>query len=86
MPALIAFLIFKTQVYALIHLIRVDVTSHIDTPLTTDQLLAPDSTYTIVRQVLFQPLRSFDGLDRLFESNVQTSDGEIRLDGEPCHQ
>jgi hypothetical protein len=41
----------KTQVYALIHLIRVDVTSHIDTPLTTDQLLAPDSTYTIVRQV-----------------------------------
>jgi hypothetical protein len=57
MSAFIASLIFKTQVYALIHLIRVDVTSHIDTPLTTDQLLAPDSTYTIVRQVPSHPLR-----------------------------
>ncbi|KAJ9120074.1 hypothetical protein QFC22_002972 [Naganishia vaughanmartiniae] len=43
-----------TQVYPLIHLIRVDVTTHIDrdalpdTPLTVDQLHAPDSTYTIV--------------------------------------
>jgi hypothetical protein len=42
-------LISQTQVYPLIHLIRVDVTSHIDTPLTIEQLLAPDSTYTIVR-------------------------------------
>jgi hypothetical protein len=86
MSVLLAFTIFKTQVYALIHLIRVDVTSHIDTPLTTDQLLAPDSTYTIVRQVLSPPSHSFDGLDRLLEPNVQTSDGEIRLDGEPRHQ
>ncbi|GHJ86400.1 hypothetical protein NliqN6_2802 [Naganishia liquefaciens] len=39
----------STEVYPLIHLIRVDVTSHIDTPLTIDQLHAPDSTYTIVR-------------------------------------
>lgn len=35
--------------YPIIHLIRVDVLSHIDTPLTHEQLLAPDSTYTIVR-------------------------------------
>ncbi|EIW66012.1 hypothetical protein TREMEDRAFT_74835 [Tremella mesenterica DSM 1558] len=39
----------ETQVYPLIHLIRVDISAHIDTPLTYDQLLAPDSTYTIVR-------------------------------------
>lgn len=38
-----------TPVYPLIHTIRVDIMSHIDTPLTIDQLLAPDSTYTIVR-------------------------------------
>ncbi|KIR28612.1 hypothetical protein I309_02538 [Cryptococcus deuterogattii LA55] len=39
----------ETKVYPLIHLIRVDIMSHIDAPLTHDQLLAPDSTYTIVR-------------------------------------
>ncbi|ORY33033.1 hypothetical protein BCR39DRAFT_520833 [Naematelia encephala] len=39
----------ETKVYPLIHLIRVDILTHIDTPLTYDQLLAPDSTYTIVR-------------------------------------
>ncbi|KAK4684377.1 hypothetical protein P7C73_g5800, partial [Tremellales sp. Uapishka_1] len=41
-------LLSETKVYPLIHLIRVDITSHIDAPLTYDQLLAPDSTYTIV--------------------------------------
>ncbi|WVQ81319.1 hypothetical protein IAT38_003442 [Cryptococcus sp. DSM 104549] len=39
----------ETKVYPLIHLIRVDVMAHIDTPLTYDQLTAPDSTYTIIR-------------------------------------
>ncbi|OWZ75703.1 hypothetical protein C365_06273 [Cryptococcus neoformans Bt85] len=39
----------ETKVYPLIHLIRVDIMSHIDAPLTHEQLLAPDSTYTIVR-------------------------------------
>lgn len=37
----------ETKVYPLIHLIRVDIMSHIDAPLTHEQLLAPDSTYTI---------------------------------------
>ncbi|GFZ47256.1 hypothetical protein JCM24511_04999 [Saitozyma sp. JCM 24511] len=41
----------ETKVYPLIHLIRVDILSHIDTPLTYEQLVAPDSTYTIVRYV-----------------------------------
>nr|XP_019010032.1 uncharacterized protein I206_05594 [Kwoniella pini CBS 10737]OCF48813.1 hypothetical protein I206_05594 [Kwoniella pini CBS 10737] len=39
----------ETQVYPLIHLIRVDIMAHIDAPLTYEQLLAPESTYTIVR-------------------------------------
>nr|ODO03889.1 hypothetical protein L204_00230 [Cryptococcus depauperatus CBS 7855] len=39
----------ETKVYPLIHLIRVDIMSHIDAPLTYEQLLAPDSTYTIIR-------------------------------------
>ncbi|WWD21218.1 hypothetical protein CI109_105702 [Kwoniella shandongensis] len=39
----------ETKVYPLIHLIRVDIMTHIDTPLSYEQLLAPDSTYTIVR-------------------------------------
>ncbi|WVN87843.1 uncharacterized protein L203_103038 [Cryptococcus depauperatus CBS 7841] len=39
----------ETKVYPLIHLIRVDILSHIDAPLTYEQLLAPDSTYTIIR-------------------------------------
>ena len=42
----------ETEVYPLIHLIRVDVISHIDTPLTYEQLNAPDSTYTIVRPLM----------------------------------
>ncbi|KLT45208.1 hypothetical protein CC85DRAFT_299674 [Cutaneotrichosporon oleaginosum] len=37
------------SVYPLIHEIRVDIVAHIDTPLTYDQLVAPDSTYTIIR-------------------------------------
>ncbi|WVF65343.1 hypothetical protein IAT40_000069 [Kwoniella sp. CBS 6097] len=39
----------ETKVYPLIHLIRVDIMAHIDAPLTHDQLLSPESTYTIVR-------------------------------------
>ncbi|WVW79597.1 hypothetical protein I302_101566 [Kwoniella bestiolae CBS 10118] len=39
----------ETKVYPLIHLIRVDIMAHIDAPLTYEQLLAPESTYTIVR-------------------------------------
>ncbi|ODN80904.1 hypothetical protein L202_03030 [Cryptococcus amylolentus CBS 6039] len=39
----------ETKVYPLIHLIRVDIMAHIDAPLTYEQLLAPDSTYTIIR-------------------------------------
>ncbi|ORX39230.1 hypothetical protein BD324DRAFT_618919 [Kockovaella imperatae] len=41
--------LIETKVYPLIHLIRTDIISHIDTPLTYEQLHAPDSTYTIVR-------------------------------------
>ncbi|WVR08864.1 hypothetical protein IAU60_005923 [Kwoniella sp. DSM 27419] len=39
----------ETQVYPLIHLIRVDIMAHIDAPLSYEQLLSPESTYTIVR-------------------------------------
>lgn len=46
--------------YPLVHEIRIDIVAHIgelqygvqltsDTPLTYDQLIAPDSTYTIIR-------------------------------------
>jgi hypothetical protein len=76
----------QTQVYALIHLIRVDVTSHIDTPLTTDQLLAPDSTYTIVRCVLRMEIGTIRGNQSEVSLAQQTFDGEIRIHGESCHQ
>ncbi|KAL7409126.1 hypothetical protein BDY24DRAFT_367278 [Mrakia frigida] len=39
----------ETTVYPLIHQIRRDIIEHIDTPLSFEQLLAPDTTYTVVR-------------------------------------
>ncbi|WOO84870.1 Calcium channel YVC1 [Vanrija pseudolonga] len=48
-PLLGASTFSEVDVYNLVHEIRVDIVSHIDTPLTYEQLIAPDSTYTIIR-------------------------------------
>ncbi|KAL7421096.1 hypothetical protein Q5752_003980 [Cryptotrichosporon argae] len=62
-----------TPVYPLIHTIRVDILAHIDAPLTYEQLLAPDSTYTIVRPLTekYLQLRNHSAVFCLLLNKVQ---------------